>query len=85
MLLGVNELTRLLRMPGSAIISWLAARGQWREGYEGATQNEGRCAHSVAGSGESGVVSPSDFHMRQDSYRLQHPGPKSSQPLAQKM
>jgi len=30
MLLGVNELTRLVRMPGSAIISWVAARGQWR-------------------------------------------------------
>jgi hypothetical protein len=34
-MLGVNELTRGLRMPGRAIISWFAARGQWRSSING--------------------------------------------------
>jgi A/G-specific adenine glycosylase len=57
MLLGVNELTRLLRMPDSAIISWLAARGQWR-GIRGDMRQPRRRKDAVptalAGSGESG-------------------------------
>jgi len=73
MLLGVNNLTRTLRMPGRAIISWLECGGQWR-GYDGATQNQERCA------GRFSLISACS----KTATELQHPCPRSSHATAQR-